>query len=267
MGGCKVFIRSLGHIIITLPSIIYHGLIHTCNRLIFGSSEIIVKSADENTNELSSLLDRDNNSSVSLSDDNYQNKETKTIVFLHGKGGDPCNFDFIVKYLLKNKKKYNIFVPYLGDNNTTSIEDDANTLLNRLKIRNIPLDNIVLVGLSKGGLVAAYFATNFHSVNKIITISSPMLGTKMADLHWDKNVRDALGYMNKSAVDLSQTANTNRYYHIVPKYDHVITPTEVAYYPSTPSSNIYCYSGLHSHIGVTHSTDICDKIISWIEEP
>lgn len=107
----------------------------------------------------------------------------KTIVLLHGKGGDSCDFDFIVQYFIE---KNTIYVTYLGDNNSTSIEEDANILLNRLQAPNIPLVNGILVGL-----VAAYFATNFHNVDKIITISSPMLGTKMADLHWDKNVRDS----------------------------------------------------------------------------
>lgn len=238
MEKCKIFIESVGHIIITLPSIVYHGIIHTYNRLMVGSSEIFIK-----------------------------NSESKTLVFLHGKGGDPCNFDFIVRYLLsKIGTKYNIYVPYLGDTNTSSIDEDANTLLNKLNNRCISLDNLILIGLSKGGLIASYFAANYHSVDKIITISSPMMGTKMADLHWDKKVRDALGFMNNSAVELSQKVITNQYYHIVPTYDHVITPIESSYYITTPPENIYYYEGLHSHIGVTHSPDICDKILSWIQD-
>ena len=316
MEKSKVFIRSVGHIIITLPSIIYHGLIHKFNHFIYKSSEIIVKNNetipinnfvpsyseyDEVTEaEIISRYERKNkddddelipllvssDSNSSLSSFEIENEKSslssidfsrictptrdsiKTVVFIHGKGGNPCNFDFIVEnFIKKYKDKYNIFVPYLGDNNNTSIEDDANKLLNRLYARDISLNNLILVGLSKGGLIAAYFATNFNSVEKIITISSPMMGTKMADLHWDKNVRNALGYMNSAAVELSQTANINRFYHIVPKYDHVINPIESTYYSSTSNNNIYYYEGLHSHIGVTHSSDICNKILSWIDEP
>jgi len=315
MEKSKVLIRSIGHIIITLPSIIYHGLIHKFNHFIYKSSEIIVKNNkvipinndiapyieyDDNieneiisryerkklhNDELITLLESsDSNSSLSgfendsektsLSSIDFSRISTptrdhmKTVVFIHGKGGNPCHFDFIVEnFIMRYKDKYNIFVPYLGNNNHSSIEDDANILLNRLYARDISLNNLILVGLSKGGLVASYFATNFNSVEKIITISSPMMGTKMADLHWNKNVRSALGYMNEEVVALSQTANMNRYYHIVPKYDHVINPIESSYYSSTSNNNIYYYEGLHSHIGVTHSSDICDKILSWIDEP
>lgn len=64
MSKLEVLIRSIYHIMITLPSIIYHGMNNTCNRFIFGSSEILVENSA--TDSL-------------LSSSNYY----KTIVFIH----------------------------------------------------------------------------------------------------------------------------------------------------------------------------------------
>ena len=252
--------------IITSPSIIYHGLSHTYNRRIFGCSEILLTASDL----ISNPVDIYYNTSPPFSS---IDRKIKTLVLIHGHGGQPCDFDFIVRYLIINNPKlphetsYNIYVPYLGDNTTTSIEDDSSTLHQRLQAQNIPLDNLILVGLSKGGLAASYFASHFHTPLKVITISSPMFGTHVADLHWDKNVSSVLGYMNSFLVDLSRKATSFPFYHIVPTYDHIIAPLDSCFYPSTPPCNIYHYDGLHSHIGITHSPDICDKLLSWISEP
>ena len=249
--------------IITSPSIIYHGLSHTYNRHLFGFSEILLAGSDPH---LSMDIYHNTFSSPPL------DPKFKTLVLIHGHGGQPCDFDFIVRYLVENAKStadtsYNIYVPYLGDNTTTSIEEDASTLRLRLQSQNIPMDNLILIGLSKGGLAASYFASHFHPPLKIITISSPMFGTQVADLHWDKNVGSVLGYMNSSLVALSHMATSSTFYHIVPRYDHIISPVDSCFYPSTPPSNIYHYDGLHSHIGITHSSDVCDKLSSWISEP
>ena len=79
----------------------------------------------------------------------------KTIVIIHGRGGDPYNFDYIIRHFIKNNKiflkdisipdgtQYNIFVPFLGDTSSSSIKEDANILLQKLQLYNISLENFI----------------------------------------------------------------------------------------------------------------------------
>ena len=70
------------------------------------------------------------------------------------------------------------------------------------------------------------------------------------------------------------TDNLNLY-HIVPRFDHMIMtfmeaklpelPTSSTYYPTTPETHIFRYSGYYSHIGIPHHNDVSNSIISWLK--
>jgi len=121
---------------------------------------------------------------------------------------------------------------------------------------------IILIGLSKGGVVVARYVTTIcdKRIKKVITISSPLHGTIMTELlPKDSLIHRDIGYLSElvrnTAAAITQCSVP--IYHIVPRWDHIIIR-------STDSDNIYHYTGFYSHMGITHSHEIAHVIIKWL---
>lgn len=187
-----------------------------------------------------------------------------SIVFIHGRGGAPNDMLYLAQYDPFLSDKYNIILANLENTRSTSIQEDSNNLERQLA--HVTGD-IILVGLSKGGLVGAHYSTRDVRVKKLITISSPLHGTQLADYHYSDHVRENLGYKSQTITDIVQKVMDNvgcEYYHIVPQCDHVIVPTGSAYYKHVEPSHVFYYKGLASHMGVQLQPACAQQILAWL---
>jgi len=253
-------IMILRNFILTLPSILYHG-----------TKSLIQKFKSNNKND------------IIFNEVNTEN----LILLVHGYHGHPCNFTPLINNLVEIDPKindvWNIRAVNLNqfdnyDNNT--VENEAQLIQNYLELTEF--SNVILIGLSKGGLVCAkiYANTNLN-VKKLITISSPLVGTRACDLFLPKildcingnldTVRKDLGYKSSvscntlNALMESNDCDKNNIYHIVPQYDHLIFPSSTAMYDFVKEENIMRYNNVnYSHIGMPFNKEIAVSINKWI---
>lgn len=229
---------GLYHLTITLPSTIYHSCYDMYYRVT--SQPLIL--------------------------DNVKNK--KVVIFVHGRGGHYSNFTPIIEQLEeKLQGEYYLFPIDLGDNSDTSVDEDVFNLQHWLDYYQDC--EITLVGLSKGGVVILRYATTIKDtrIKKLITISSPIRGTKMTELlPIDSITHRELGFKSKLSKDLAGANINVPLYHIVPKWDHIIYPTSSARHTKTPRKNIYKYKGIYSHTGIIYDQDVINRIADWISD-
>lgn len=186
-----------------------------------------------------------------------------TVVFIHGRGGSPNDMIYLATFDPFLSDKYNIILASLPNTRSTSIETDSDNLHTQLEHVNT---KIILIGLSKGGLIAAHYTTRNKQVIKLITISSPLEGTCVADLSPTHIVKTELSHNNTLVNRISNDIANSKCatFHIVPVWDHVIIPQDSAYYKHTPQDNIFHYDGYCSHMGIQLQSKCANKIIDWI---
>lgn len=223
------------HLLMTLPSAIYHGCINLYNYFM----------------------------SDPLSNKPLRNENL--IVLVPGRGGVYTQFLPLIHNIKKGKVEHKIRMVNIGNTKNTSIDTDVDRLKSELEI--YPDCKIILVGLSKGGVVVSRYVTTIEDnrIKKIITISSPLRGTKIASLLPEKSItRKELQYGSEFVKNMMVSEFPVPMYHIVPLWDHLIIPTKSAAYPFSDSRNIHYYNGFYSHFGITHSIEVADAIIKWI---
>lgn len=263
-----LFLRSLSHLIITLPSFIYHGL-HT------------------------KIIRKFNPIKYEPTSKDILNKK-KAIIFVHGRGGHYSDFNPMISHLKSILKEdidnYSFLSIDLGDTTDSTVRKDAEELATQLKIYTEDTE-LILIGLSKGGnVIHTYFQMEItescdkRNITKLITISSPLSGTKIVDLLPRRSQsRYNLAYVDsKHGVKGSiygfwdfeeetpkyiiKRPNT-KYYSIVPRFDHLIIPTESAQLNISTSfthHTVYNYNGYYNHIALPYSYDIAEAIASFI---
>lgn len=241
----------LYHLILTSPSCIWHGIINLYQRVLYISHRNIPVSTIE-PSILEPILQHE-----------------KVVIFVHGRGGHHTNFIPLVYNLINHYKLsgYYFGKANLGWNSSTSVDEDVKKLSRELD-KYIDCE-ITLVGMSKGGVVCARYATtqNDIRIKRVITISAPLRGTLATKFLGTNSVTNReLGYHS----DLTETIAAEiakiaiPIHHVVPKWDHLIIPTANAEYDSTPETNIFYYQGYYSHVGIPHSPEIASKIANWI---
>lgn len=195
-----------------------------------------------------------------------QNKDI--VIFVHGRNGYPTDFDPMIndlQYMIE--EKYYLRSIYLGDTSFTSIEEDVEKLKEEISIYEDC--SIILVGVSKGGVVVSTYFTAItdHRIKKAITISAPLFGTEIASAFpTDSKVHQALSHNNSLLLKTFQKPRSSNIYHIVPTWDTLIIPTCSAFYPTTNDKNIFHYTGiLYGHNGICYSPDVIKKVAQWIQ--
>lgn len=228
---------ALLHLLITFPSFVYHGIINLYYRFTWGvpNQQIL--------------------------------KGKNVIICVHGRGGHYTNFVPLIENLWSFiDGKYYIRTVDLGNTRHTPIDQDVDKLKKSLEL--YPECNIILIGLSKGGLVVTRYVTTMSDerIRRVITISSPLRGTKITKLlSKDSITHKELGYGSELTRDIAkEISGIVPINHVVPKWDHLIIPTSAAYYPTTNVRNIYHYKGMYSHTGITYSKDVAIAIATWI---
>lgn len=246
----------LYNLLISLPNLLFYGTIKLVRRIIYrlqGCTSIIPESRNQDV-----------------------------IVLIHGRGGHPIDFHSLIDQLNPHiKEKYNIFNIHLGDTRNTRIDEDVESLSSQLEF----LHNcrITLIGHSKGGIIACrYLAlTEDPRIRKIITVSSPLLGTRVADCakhieNFTSKIPNLLGdlkilstdlnYNNSALVETAEKLrdHANKLYHVVAEKDHLIIPSKVAYYQYVHHSHIYSYTGMYNHCCLFDDSKIVSIIQRWL---
>lgn len=192
------------------------------------------------------------------------------VVFVHGRGGHPSQFDTTI-WNLKSilPTSYLLQTVNLGNTFSTKLDSDVAMLEQELKIYSNC--NLILVGVSKGGLICLrYLATKSDPrIQKVISISSPLQGTQATSLTSPSSlVHQELGYQSPITQEtyklLTKDQLEHQIYHIVPKWDYLIIPNTAAAYPDTNPDHIYQYEGYYSHIVIPHSVEIANILSKFI---
>lgn len=154
-----------------------------------------------------------------------------------------------------------------------SITEYAEVL--KKKVRLIQLETgctrLRLIGHSMGGLVCEYYATAIApagSVESIITLGSPLQGTKMSVLAIGKCVRE-MSYRSDFSKKLDQQVLCEghiRRLHLASETDLIIRPTSAAlplYAKGDDSqSQNYTFDCL-GHVSFLYSRSVVDKIVEF----
>jgi len=198
---------------------------------------------------------------------NY-NYDNDLVVFVHGRNGHPSNFNPLIENLKKLGITQSMISINLGATGNTSVITDSGTLHNLL--RKFIHRKIILVGLSKGGLVVLDYIVSYQATNisAVITISSPLNGTLIADYLLPKThiARIELGYQSSFVQGLQSNLPSNiPIFHIVPTWDQMIIPTSSAFI-NKPNHKVKYYTGFISHVGIPYAQDVAQFIADWIQE-
>ncbi len=207
------------------------------------------------------------------------------VIFVPGRNG--ARTDFLP--LIANMQKFrciepnSVFLPNnahwylhtveLGDTGHTSLEEDAQMLQKHMD-KHYTNCNICLVGLSKGGLVILRCALNAfdnnytqNRITKLITLSSPLRGTRTASLFPSSSkVFQSLSYECKAVQDIAEHRTKLNVYHIVPTWDNIIIPSSAAKFIDTHESHVYHYKGYYGHTGIAYHFEIAYVLIKWLME-
>lgn len=229
------------HLIVTLPGTVYYGFVQLYNRLNSINAMHIVYYPQQQHN-----LD--------------------IIMFVHGRNGHSSNFDPLIKNLEKLGVTHQMISINLGRNGATSVLED--TLILHNLVKEFENRNIILVGMSKGGLVVLNYIASYPSnnISKVITIASPLNGTMIADylLPSTHISRIEFGWQSLFTQNLKEKLPYNiPIYHIVPDWDHMIIPNYSAYHVGPNHKRKY-YSGLKGHIGIVYAQEVAQYIADWI---
>ena len=195
------------------------------------------------------------------------------IVLVHGRNSCPVQFVDIQEKLLTTIDSQTTLFPVWMKNGSSSIQTDGQSLYDQLSDyfgRQTHRD-LTIIGISKGGVTACYASTvsdPIFSVKKIITLSSPLRGTLLAEWSFCSVTRQELSYQSDFVVDLEkEVKNKNvKIYPIVPQWDHLIIPIEASFYNHIPSTMIFKYKGWAGHIGIQYDPVVINQINRWIHE-
>jgi len=129
-------------------------------------------------------------------------------------------------------------------------------------------DNIILIGHSMGGLVSSYYSEYLDTENLIkavITIASPLQGTKVAVVAAGKNGREMCPntkFLLELCARIRQSPH--KYYHVLSRFDNMIFPWNSASLDSTPESQKFILA-LEGHLQMLHSKDVARQLNVWVK--
>jgi pimeloyl-ACP methyl ester carboxylesterase len=171
-----------------------------------------------------------------LSEVELQDPSKITIYCIHGTGDMPSAFSLIADRLLPNLPKEIAKIRLMDFSKRftgKSIEDFAMQLKDRMLANNDK--QVIVMGHSRGGLIAAYFAENLAAENNInvhavVAISSPFKGSTLAlpPLTWISRSVDEMKPNSKFLADLTQKiiSSRNSYYYFAAKNDGIVAPQD-----------------------------------------
>jgi len=127
--------------------------------------------------------------------------------------------------------------------------------------------NIILIGHSMGGLAASYyseFLDTENSVRAVITIASPLHGTKVSVAAAGQNGKEMCPnteFVQTLCERMRQSPH--KYYHVLSRLDNMIFPWRSALLDSTPESQKLILSRA-SHLQLLHIKEVATQLNAWV---
>jgi len=200
-------------------------------------------------------------------------RATQCLVLVHGRTGQASDFNPLVANLRQLGYVNPILVPQLTNHGSSRIDENTEELtkiVQTYRSNFSPDVEFIFVGLSKGGLIALNYAVKQVHPPKVISISSPLYGTKVVCLTPCEITRDELRYLSPRLLVLEQEVKRRNVmvYNIYSDVDHLVIPADSAYYDfcqrklEVGKDGNYTYLG---HIGALWSRTVAEKIIEWLK--
>jgi triacylglycerol lipase len=194
-----------------------------------------------------------------------ENPTKQTIILIHGFGRSQVDWLWFKNQF--NAQVYTVNLrPALG-----SIEEISSNLHSDLQ--NILQDNhdseITLIGHSMGGIVACYYATSAPSspnIQRIITIGSPLHGTKLAVAVNSPNMiqlRPEAPFLEQLRKTMANN-KTLELFNIATKTDNLVYPWKSPILESTKADNTLILDH-ESHLGLIHNLQVVQQIKQWLQ--
>ena len=187
---------------------------------------------------------------------NHFNNHSTLVVAIHGFYGRYNNFTPILD-LAKDADLYLWDFP-----NGKSVDEDVDLLHEELNKFKDKYDHVVLLGLSRGGLIAVRYVIKYSDtiVDKVITVASPLRGTVTANYI----PINCPAKRDLSLISSQSYGGSIPVYHIGIEYDMIVLPLDVCFLDSTPDDHRYVYSGVYGHHSVLYAREVFDKICEWV---
>jgi triacylglycerol lipase len=152
-----------------------------------------------------------------------------------------------------------------------SIEEYGKIIQQKIqKIKNeTGSSQVRLIGHSMGGIVVSYYATTLATpdeVESIVTIGSPLHGTKIAHLGLGQSAKEMLTN-SRFLIELNTKIKESQgiyWMHLASKTDLIIRPAESAIM-SHANAKCYVYNCL-GHASFLYSPDVARKIIQFYKK-
>lgn len=128
---------------------------------------------------------------------------------------------------------------------------------------------IILIGHSMGGLASTYYSTHLDQdkvVSAVITIGSPLYGTKVSVFGKGKNAQQMCPG-SEFLTDLLTKLHTQAFnnYQICSKFDNLIFPWQSALFEHAPTTRQLVLP-FTSHLGLLYSYEVANQLKAWIKE-
>lgn len=198
---------------------------------------------------------------------------TYPVIFVHGYLSNSSCFRPIRSKIQKDPTLKNHPLYFL--NLPTTFQSIRKSAINlKYKIKKIQkitgCKKVILVGHSMGGIIASEYTQNHNNKNnvkEVITVSSPVRGTKTSRFALGKSPKQ-MGrgcQFIESLYKSSSQSPKAKYFNIGNNADWVIRPctSTIGDEPEDPNNNVY-FDNI-GHLGVLHHSKVANKIIERIK--
>ncbi len=194
-------------------------------------------------------------------------EQGRPILLIHGYMQNASNWTFLKRRLCQ-RGLGPVFTLNLG-HPFRSIRDYAQILAKKAALieKETRREDLTLIGHSMGGLVCAWYAAKVAppgKVGDVITIGSPLEGTKMASIAIGRNGRE-MRRGSDFVREVEEVVRKNRkvrFYHIASKADQIVLPYSSALTGQHPERE-YVLDDL-GHMTLLYSQRVADKIEKWL---
>jgi len=194
-------------------------------------------------------------------------EEGRPILLIHGYLQNASNWAFLKRRLCQ-RGFGPVFTLNLG-HPFSSIRDYAGIIAKKAALiaKETGREDLTLIGHSMGGLASAWYAAKVAPAGKVgdvITIGSPLGGTKMASIAIGRNGREMRRGSDfvREVEEVFRKNRKVRFYHIASKVDPIILPYSSALTGLHPERE-YVLDDL-GHMTLLYSQRVVDKIEKWL---
>jgi triacylglycerol esterase/lipase EstA (alpha/beta hydrolase family) len=194
-------------------------------------------------------------------------EEGRPILLIHGYIQNASNWVYLKRKLCQ-KGFGPVFTLNLG-HPFRSIREHAETIAKKAALiaKETGREDLTLIGHSMGGLASAWYAAKLArpgKVGDVITIGSPLRGTKMAQIAIGKNGREMERGSDfvREVEEIVRKNRKVRFYHIASKADQIVLPYSSAFTGQHPERE-YILDDI-GHMSLLYSKRVADKIENWL---